>query len=88
MRVDAKSIVFADLGKSEMSREYTSGAVDKCEVVRSSVGPVRMGWWIKDVIVIWERVVERRWRGGKERAYIGRTRTVLVVFVGLYPVQT
>jgi len=24
-----------------------------------------MGWWIKDVIVIWERVVERRWRGGK-----------------------
>jgi len=41
--------------------------------VLSSVGPVRMGWWIEDVIVIWERVVERRWRGGKKRAYIGVT---------------
>jgi len=47
-----------------------------------------MGWWIEDVIVIWERVVNRRWRGGKERAYIGHTRTVLVGFIGLYPEQT
>ena len=31
----------------------------------SSVGPVRMGWRIEDVIVIWETVVETRWRGGK-----------------------
>jgi len=54
----------------------------------SSVGPVRMGWRIEDVIVIGVRVVERRWRGGKERAYIGHTRTDLVGFVGLYPVQT
>ena len=54
----------------------------------SSVGLVRMGWRIEDVIVIWERGVERRWRGVKEKAYIGRTRTVLVGFVGLYPVQT
>jgi len=37
--------------------------------VLSSVGPVRRGWGIEDVIVIWERVVDRRWRGGKERAY-------------------
>ena len=29
----------------------------------SSVGPVRMGWLIKDVIVIWKRIVGRRWRG-------------------------
>jgi len=56
--------------------------------VLSSVALVRMGWWIEDVIVIWERVVEKGWRGGKERAYIGRTRTVLVGFVGFYPVQT
>ena len=53
----------------------------------SSVGPVRMGWRIADVIVIWGGVVERRWSGGKARAYIGRTRTVSVGFVGLYPVQ-
>jgi len=56
--------------------------------VLSSVGPVRMSWQIEDVIVIWKRIVERRWMGGKERAYIGRTRTALVGFVGLYPVQT
>jgi len=48
----------------------------------------RMGWRIEDLIVIWERVVERGWREGKERAYIGRTGTVLVGFLGLYPVQT
>ena len=54
----------------------------------SSVGRVRMGWQIEDVIVMWERVVDRRWRVVKERAYIVRTRTVLVGFVGLYPVQT
>jgi len=54
----------------------------------SSVGLVRMGWQIEDVIVICERVVEKRWRGGKERAYIGHTRTVSVGFVGFYPVQT
>ena len=54
----------------------------------SSVGPVRMGWRIAYVIVIWGRVVERRWSRGKARAYIGRTRTVSVGFVGLYPVQT
>jgi len=33
--------------------------------VLSSVGLVRMGWRIEDVIVIWERVVGRRWRGAK-----------------------
>ena len=54
----------------------------------SPVGPGRMRWQIDDEIVIWEMVVERRWRRGNERAYIGRTRTVLVGFVGLYPVQT
>ena len=54
----------------------------------SSVGLVRMGWRIEDVIVIWERVVEKTWRGGKERAHIGHTRTVLVGFVEFYPVQT
>ena len=53
-----------------------------------SVGPVRMGWRIEYVIVIWETVVERRWRGWKETAYIGHTRMVLVGFVRLYPVQT
>jgi len=52
------------------------------------MGLVRMVWRIEELIVIWERVVERGWRGGKERAYIGRTRTVLVGFLGLYPVQT
>jgi len=31
----------------------------------SSVGPITMGWRIENVIVIWERVVERRWKGGK-----------------------
>ena len=31
----------------------------------SSVCPVRMGWGIEDVIVIWERVVERKWRRGE-----------------------
>ena len=45
------------------------------------MGLVRIGWGIEDVIVIWGRVVERRRRGGKERAYIGRTRMVLVGFV-------
>jgi len=54
----------------------------------SSIGLVRMGWRIEDVIGIWERVVERRWRGAKETAYIGCTSTVLVGFVELYPVQT
>ena len=34
----------------------------------SSVGLVRMGWRIEDVIVIWERVVERRWRGGERES--------------------
>jgi len=56
--------------------------------VLTFVGPVRMGWRIEDVIVIWESVVERRYSGGKERAYIGSMRTVLVRFVGLYRVQT
>jgi len=56
--------------------------------VLSSVGPVRMSWQIKDLILIWERFMERRWRGGEERAYIGHTRTVLRGFVGLYSVQT
>ena len=31
----------------------------------SFVGPVRMGWRIEDVIVIGERMMERRWKGGK-----------------------
>jgi len=29
------------------------------------VGRVRMGWRIEDVIVIGERIMERRWKGGK-----------------------
>jgi len=33
--------------------------------VLSFVGPVRMGSRIEDVIVIGERIVERRWKGGK-----------------------
>jgi len=33
--------------------------------VLSFVGPVRMGWRIEDVIVIEERIMERRWKGGK-----------------------
>jgi len=52
------------------------------------VGSVRRDWRVEDVIVIWERVVERKWKGGKEIAYIGRTRIVLVGFAGLYPVPT
>jgi len=40
------------------------------------------------VIVNWERVVVRGWRGEEERAYIGGKKTVLVWFVGFYPVQT
>ena len=48
------------------------------------MGPVRMGWQIKDLIVIWERFVKGRGRGGEVRAYIGHTRTVLVGFVGLF----
>ena len=52
----------------------------------SFVGSDRMGLQIEDVIVIGEKIMERR--GGEEGAYIGRTRTVLVGFAGLYPVQT
>jgi len=33
--------------------------------VLSFVGPVRIGWRIEDVIVIGERIMERRWKGGK-----------------------
>jgi len=33
--------------------------------VLSFVGPVRMGWKIEDVIVIGERIRERRWKRGK-----------------------
>jgi len=33
--------------------------------VLSFVGLVRMGWLIKDVIVIGERIMERRWKGRK-----------------------
>ena len=29
------------------------------------MGRVRMGWRIEDVIVIAERIMERRWKGGK-----------------------
>jgi len=29
------------------------------------VGPVRIGWRFEDVIVIGERIMERRWKGGK-----------------------
>jgi len=54
--------------------------------VLSFVSPVRMGWRIEDVIVIRERIRERM-EGGEEKAYIGRTRTVLVGFTGLYAVQ-
>jgi len=31
----------------------------------SFVGPVRRGWRIEHVIVIGERIMERRWKGGK-----------------------
>ena len=51
------------------------------------MSPVRIGWWI-DVIVIEERIIERRQKEGQERVYIGRMRTVLMGFAGLYPVQT
>jgi len=33
--------------------------------VLSFVGPVRMGWRMTDVIVIGERIMERRWKRGK-----------------------
>jgi len=33
--------------------------------VLSFVGPVGMGWRIEDVIVIEERIMERRWKGEK-----------------------
>jgi len=33
--------------------------------VLSFVGLVRMGWRIEDLIVIGERIIERRWKGGK-----------------------
>jgi len=33
--------------------------------VLSFVGPVRMAWRIEDVIVIRERIMERRWKEGK-----------------------
>jgi len=33
--------------------------------VLNFVGPVRMGWRIEEVIVIGERIVERRYKGGK-----------------------
>jgi len=37
------------------------------------VGPVRMGWQIEDVIVIGERIMERRWKEGKrELIYAAR----------------
>jgi len=29
------------------------------------VGRVRIGGWIEDLIVIGERIIERRWKGGK-----------------------
>ena len=32
----------------------------------SFVGPVRMGWRIKDVIVIGEMIMERRWKWEKK----------------------
>jgi len=56
--------------------------------VLSSVGSVRMGWRIEDVIVIWERVVGEDGGGGKETACIGRMRMALVELVRLYPVKT
>ena len=52
------------------------------------VGPVMIGWWINDVLVIEERIAEGRRKEGQERVYIGRMRTVLVGFARLYPVQT
>jgi len=33
--------------------------------VRSFMGPVRLGGRIEDVIVIGERIMERRWKRGK-----------------------
>jgi len=33
--------------------------------VLSFMGRVRMGWRIEDVIVNGERIMERRWKGGK-----------------------
>ena len=35
----------------------------------SLVDPVRIGWRIEDVIVIGERIMERRWKGGKRELY-------------------
>ena len=57
-------------------------------MVLSSVGPVRIGRWMADVIVIEEWVVKRRRKEGSKRVYIGCMRAVLVGFAGLYPVQT
>ena len=31
----------------------------------SIVGPVRMGWWIDYVIVIGDKIMERRWKKEK-----------------------
>jgi len=33
--------------------------------VLSFVGPARLGWQMEDVIVIGERIMVRRWKGGK-----------------------
>ena len=57
-------------------------------MVLSFVGPVRIGWWMDDVLVIEERIAERRRKEGQERVYIGRMKTVLVGFARLYPIQT
>ena len=41
----------------------------------SFVGPVRMGWRIENVIVIGERIMEKRYKGGKrERILAARGR--------------
>jgi len=48
-----------------MSSRYTGDTAEEWQVVLRFVGPVRMGWRIEDVIVIGERIIERRWKGGK-----------------------
>jgi len=46
-----------------MSCGYTGDTADQGEVVLCFVGPVRVGWGIENLIVIGERIMERRWKG-------------------------
>jgi len=43
---------------------------------------------MKDMIVIWERSMERGWKGGRESLYSSPYVGDLMGFARLYPVQT